>query len=85
MLRFNKKEWAVKYDRSIDLDDLEIRLERNQYYMKIGEADRQAVQTAFVINLIAGFTIGVIFTIIFLFLIFSPWIVPVILIKGWCS
>ncbi len=80
-LIFNKKEWAVKYDRSIDLDGLERRLEQDSYYEKLGESDRQAVHMAFFINLAVGFLTGLIFTVIFLFLMFSPWIVPVMIIK----
>ncbi|MFA6293463.1 MAG: hypothetical protein WC637_16885 [Victivallales bacterium] len=82
MPKYNRDEWAVKYDSSINLDELETRLERSQYYRKIGEADRQFVHMAFIMNFVASYLMGVFFTVILLFLMFLPWMLPIMLIRG---
>ena len=81
-LKFNKKEWAVKYCKAIDLDELEKDLADVDYYNSLDCNNPKCKQAGDWFFFFLYFIISYFFTFVFLALAFSFWMIPILLIKG---
>ncbi|MFA6291435.1 MAG: hypothetical protein WC637_06605 [Victivallales bacterium] len=81
-LKFDKKEWSVKYCRAIDLDELEKYLADVDYYNSLVCNNPKCKQTGDWFSFFLYFIMGYFFTFILLALTFSFWMIPILLIKG---
>ena len=80
--KFDKKEWAERYCKSIDLQELEHRLEESDYYRKKSWEERDFVRLCWWINLIGSFIIGTVLTLFVLTVAFASWVIPILILKA---
>ncbi len=80
--KFNKTAWAERYCKCIDLDELERRLEFNDYYRKKSYEERDHFRWECWIAFIITFIVGTVVTFIVLTVGFAGVVVPILLIKA---
>ena len=80
--KFNKKIWAEKYCKAIDLDEVEKYLGDVDYYNSLVCNNPKCKKACDWLFFFLYFIMGYFFTFVLLVLTFSPWMVPILLIKG---